>query len=118
MVRAKKIDEQKVDLLQKFISPKMGELVLRLAREINNNDYIGWSKQIDMFAKNLVNYIYRANLKNAGYRLSTQAPTPILTLILTLVVTREPIDLNRILDTERKRRFDNRLYLTYSLPSY
>jgi len=37
---------------------------------------------------------------------------------LTLVVTREPIDLNRILDTERKRRINNRLYLTYSLPSH
>ena len=58
MVRAKKTDEQKVDLLQKFISPKMEELVLGLAHKINDSDYIGWSKQMDMFAKNLANYAY------------------------------------------------------------
>jgi len=70
-----------------------------------------------MFAKNLINYIHRANLKkNANHCLPAQAPTPILTL--TLVVTREPIDLNRILNTERKRRVNNRLYFAYSLPSY
>jgi len=39
-------------------------------------------------------------------------------LTLTLVVTGEPIDLNRILDTERKRHVNNRLCLAYSLPSY
>jgi len=39
-------------------------------------------------------------------------------LTLTLVVTREPIDLNKILDIERKRRVNNRLYFAYSLPSY
>ena len=50
----------------------MEELVLRLAHEINDSDYIGWSKQMDIFAKNLANYIYRANLKkNANYRLPT-----------------------------------------------
>ena len=59
-----------MDLLQKFISLKMEELVLGLAYKINNNNYIGWSKQIDVFAKNLVNYAYRANLKkNANYYL-------------------------------------------------
>ena len=41
IVLTKKIDEQKVDLFQKFISPKMGELVLRLAYKINNNNYMG-----------------------------------------------------------------------------
>jgi hypothetical protein len=70
MVRAKKTDEQKVDLLQKFISPKMEDLVLGLAHEINDNDYTGWSKQMDVFAKNLANYAHRANLKkNANHRL-------------------------------------------------
>jgi hypothetical protein len=44
MVYTKKIDEQKVDLLQKFISLKMGELVLKLAYKINNSNYTGWSK--------------------------------------------------------------------------
>ena len=44
MARAKKIDKQKVDLLQKFISLKIEELVLRLAYKINNNNYIGQSK--------------------------------------------------------------------------
>ena len=58
IVYARKIDEQKVDLLQKFISPKIEELVLRLAYKINNSDYIGQSKQMDVFTKNLVNYIY------------------------------------------------------------
>jgi hypothetical protein len=47
----------------------MEELVLGLAYEINDSDYIGWSKQIDMFAKNLINYVYRANLKNTNHRL-------------------------------------------------
>jgi len=28
------------------------------------------------------------------------------------------MDLNRILDMERKRRFNNRLYFTYGLPGY
>ena len=59
-----------MDLLWKFISLKMEELVLRLTYEINNNNYIGWSKQIDVFAKNLANYAHRANLKkNANHRL-------------------------------------------------
>jgi hypothetical protein len=39
-------------------------------------------------------------------------------LTLTLVATGEPIDLDKILDTERKRRFNNRLYLAYSLPGH
>ena len=48
----------------------MKELVLGLAHKINDNDYIGWSKQIDVFAKNLANYAYQANLKkNANHRL-------------------------------------------------
>jgi len=58
IVCAKKIDKQKVDLLQKFISLKMEELALRLAHEINNSDYTGWSKQMDIFAKNLANYAH------------------------------------------------------------
>ena len=58
IVRAKKIDKQKVDLLQKFISLKIEELVLGLAYKINNSNYIGWSKQMDVFAKNLANYAY------------------------------------------------------------
>ena len=44
MVCAKKTDKQKMDLLWKFISLKMEELVLGLAYKINNSDYIGWSK--------------------------------------------------------------------------
>jgi len=36
----------------------MEELVLRLAYKINNSDYTGWSKQIDMFTKNLMNYAH------------------------------------------------------------
>ena len=48
----------------------MEELVLGLAYKINNSDYIGWSKQIDVFAKNLANYVHQANLKkNANHRL-------------------------------------------------
>ena len=58
IVRARKIDEQKVDLLWKFISLKIEELVLRLAYKINDSDYIGWSKQMDIFTKNFANYIY------------------------------------------------------------
>ena len=58
IVRTKKTDKQKVDLLQKFISLKIEELVLRLAHKINNSDYTGQSKQIDIFAKNLINYAH------------------------------------------------------------
>jgi len=39
-------------------------------------------------------------------------------LTLTLVVTREPMDLNGILDTERKYRVNNRLCLAYGLPGH
>jgi hypothetical protein len=117
MVRAKKTDEQKVDLLRKFISPKMEDLVLGLAHEINDNDYTGWSKQMDVFAKNLANHAHRANLKkNANHRLPAQAPAPMSTP--TPAVTREPIDLDGISDTERKRRFDNRLCLACGLPGH
>jgi len=48
----------------------MEELVLGLAYKINDSDYIGWSKQMDIFAKNLANYAYWANLKNTNHRLS------------------------------------------------
>ena len=59
-----------MDLLQKFISLKIEELVLGLAYKINDSNYIGWSNQIDIFAKNLANYIHQANLKkNANHRL-------------------------------------------------
>jgi len=36
----------------------MEEVVLGLAYKINNSDYIGWSKQMDVFTKNLVNHTY------------------------------------------------------------
>jgi len=36
----------------------MEELVLRLAYKINNSNYIGWSKQINIFIKNLANYTH------------------------------------------------------------
>jgi hypothetical protein len=36
----------------------MGELVLKFTYKINNSNYIGWSKQIDIFTKNLINYIH------------------------------------------------------------
>ena len=73
---------------------------------------------MDIFVKNFINYTHWANLKNVSYRPFTQAPAPVLTLTLTPAATEKPIDLNRILDTERKRRFNNRLYFTYSLPGH
>jgi hypothetical protein len=73
---------------------------------------------MDVFTKNLINYVHWANLKNIGHCLSAQAPAPILTLTPTLAATGEPMDFNRILDTERKYYFDNRLYFTYGLPGY
>ena len=36
----------------------MGELVLRLAYKINNSNYTGWNKQMNVFTKNLINYAY------------------------------------------------------------
>ena len=96
----------------------MGELVLKLTHKINNSDYTDWSKQMDIFAKNLMNYTHWANFKNISHRPSTQAPAPVLTLTLTLAAIKKPIDLNKISDTERKHYFNNRLYLIYGLPSH
>jgi len=63
MACARKTNKQKIDLLQKFISPKIKKLALGLAHKINNSNYIGWSKQMDVFAKNLTNYAHQSNLK-------------------------------------------------------
>ena len=73
---------------------------------------------MDIFTKNFVNYTHQANFKNANYCLSAQAPAPILILTPTLAATREPIDFNKISDIKRKRRFNNKLCLTYSLLSH
>ena len=42
-----------MDLLRKNISPKIKDLALTLNYKINNADYKGWSKQMDIFAHNL-----------------------------------------------------------------
>ena len=47
MTRAKKTEEQKVDLLRKWINPKMKGLVTGLPHIIPDDDYDAWSKQID-----------------------------------------------------------------------
>jgi len=46
--------------------------------------------------------------------MSTPTPTP----TPTPAATGEPMDLDRISDTERKRRFDNRLCLACGLPGH
>jgi len=58
-----------VDLLRKNILSKIKDLALTLSRKINNANYKGWSKQMDMFAYNLQNYAYYTKLNTA--KLST-----------------------------------------------
>ena len=54
-----------MDLLKKNISPKIKDLALTLSRKINNANYKGWSKQIDVFTYNLQNHAYYAKLNAA-----------------------------------------------------
>jgi len=42
-----------VDLLKKNILSKIKDLALTLSRKINDANYKGWSKQMDVFAYNL-----------------------------------------------------------------
>ena len=65
IIKANKTEEQKVDLLKKNISPKIKNLALTLSRKINDANYKGQSKQIDMFAYNLQNYAHYAKLNAA-----------------------------------------------------
>ena len=58
-----------MDLLKKNISFKIKDLALTLNYKINNADYKGWSKQIDIFIYNLQNYTYYTKLNTA--KLST-----------------------------------------------
>jgi hypothetical protein len=75
MNKAKKTKEQKVDLLRKFVSPKMQELALTLHHEIPGDDYAAWSKQMDVFAKNLANHAHLASLdKSTDHRHQPQIP--------------------------------------------
>jgi hypothetical protein len=106
---ARKTNEQKVDLLRKFISPKMKDLALTLHHEIGSDDYAGWSRQMDIFAKNLANHAHLASLEKRNHRPPAQAPAASPTV--APVVTGDPMDLDRISDTERKRRVENKLCL-------
>jgi len=42
-----------VDLLKKNISSKIKDLAFTISHKIDNTDYKGWSKQMDIFAYNL-----------------------------------------------------------------
>lgn len=115
MTRAKKTNEQKVDLLRKWISTKMKDLVEGLPEEIPNNAYDKWSKQMDTFAKNIANRAHQTSLEkrflslapsqnnsqrlNQGSSVVDQAPMG------------EPMDLDRLSDRERQHRVENKLCL-------
>jgi len=76
-----------VDLLRKNILSKIKDLALTLSRKIDDANYEGWSKQMDVFAYNLQNYAHHTKLNTA--KLSTTGGYwPILpnnnTLVLAL----------------------------------
>ena len=116
---ANKTGEQKVDLLRKFVSPKLDALVVTLAHEIADNDYTAWNAQMNTFAKGLMNHDHRLNLdkkkvsQNTGFYTPTTPTTP-----ATAIPVGEPMDLDRISDNERKRRVDNRLCLACGQPGH
>jgi hypothetical protein len=86
----------------------MKDLAITLSRKIGEGDYEGWSDQMDVFALNLQDHNHLAKVSNpkpGGYRPGNQpritAPMPV----------GEPMDLDRISDSERRRRVDNKLCL-------
>jgi hypothetical protein len=52
----------------------MKDLALTLHHEIGSDDYTGWSRQMDIFAKNLVNHAHLASLEKKNHRPPAQAP--------------------------------------------
>jgi hypothetical protein len=122
MTRAKKTDEQKVDLLRKWVSTKMKDLVEGLPEEIPNGAYDRWSKQMDTFAKNIANRAHQTSLEkkfvfpvlnqNSSNR-PNQGPTPNIQ-----IPTGEPMDLDRLSDRERQHRVDNKLCLACGQPGH
>jgi len=58
-----------VDLLRKNISSKIKDLAFTLSCKIDNANYEGWSKQMDVFTYNLQNHAYYTKLNTA--KLST-----------------------------------------------
>ena len=53
MIKINKTKKQKINLLKKNISSKMKDLALTLSCKIGDDDYKGWSEQMDVFACNL-----------------------------------------------------------------
>ena len=115
--KANKTEEQKVELLKKNVSPKMKDLVLNLSTEIDDNDYTAWSKQMDIFARNIQNHAHQTKLDTTNsYRptnSNTPAPTP----------TDDPMDLDAarlvgLSNDIRKQRMDNRLCLACGQPGH
>jgi hypothetical protein len=118
MIRAKKTDEQKVDLLRKFVSARMKDLVLTLQESIPDDAYSRWSKQMDTFARNLANRAHQDSLEKKtappvqNYKPRTpQGPVAPASI-------GEPMELDRLSDQERQRRVDNKLCLACGQPGH
>lgn len=119
MIKANKTEEQKVDLLRKNISPKIKDLALTLSRKIDDADYEGWSKQMDIFAHNLQNHAHHTKLNTAKLN-TTGGYRPALPNNNTSVLApqNDPMDLDAVKfgggssnlpDDVRRHRMDNRL---------
>ena len=66
-----------MDLLKKNIFFKIKDLALTISNKIDNTDYKGWSKQINMFVYNLQNHVYYTKL-NATKQNTTSGYQPTL----------------------------------------
>ena len=97
MIKANKTKEQKVDLLKKNISLKIKDLAFTLSCKINNANYKGQSKQMDVFTYNLQNYTHYTKLNTA--KLNTASGyQPVLpnNNTLALALQNNLIDLNAV----------------------
>lgn len=119
MTRAKKTEEQKVDLLRKWINPKMKGLVTGLPHIIPDDDYDAWSKQMDTFARNLAILAHQENLEKKTPALAqTQTLQPTQAAQSLASPVGDPMQLDRLSDQERQRRVTNKLCLACGEPGH
>lgn len=95
-LKAKKTPEQKVDLLQKLISPAMKDLVTTLSDVPSPDDYKSWSKKMDIFARNLQNRAHQNKIEkgNTGGPSHNRPPSSRDTGNTTPADGGDPMDLN------------------------
>ena len=120
MRKAKKTPEQKVDLLRKFVSDEMADLVTCMPTESSDPDYTVWSAQMDIFAKNLANRSHNTKIKkkSSTSHLLRQPSTSQAAPTVLAPTMGEPMDLDRITDSERQHRMANHLCLACGQPGH